>query len=146
MGLLARFGGLDHSKRSSTFYENSRSITVPIVNVIIDQSRVSPPEIKKAEINAKNHTHNVRRRHEKVEGNLIAARLPPNLQTAIEVSSEKGASTWLTALPLSDYGFNLHKGAFCDALCLNYGWLPQHLPSRCVCDQKFTIDHALSCC
>ena len=54
MGLPARFGGLDHSKRSSTFYENSRSITAPIVNVIIDQSTVSPPEIKLADINAKN--------------------------------------------------------------------------------------------
>ena len=148
MGLPARLGGLgitDPSQKSSTFYENSKLITAPIVNIIIDQSRVSPPEIKKAQINEKNHTRNLRRRHEKAEANLIAERLPPNLQRAIEVSTEKGASTWLTALPLSDYGFNLHKGAFRDALCLRYGWLPQHLPSRCVCDQKFTIEHALSC-
>ena len=47
--------------------------------------------------------------------------------------------------PLSDYRFNLHKAAFRDALCLRYGWLPRHLPSRCVCDQKFTIERALSC-
>ena len=148
MRLPARLGGLgitDPSQKSFTFYENSKLITAPIVNIIIDQSRVSPPEIKKAQINEKNHTRNLRRRHEKAEANLIAERLPPNLQRAIEVSTEKGASTWLTALPLSDYGFNLHKGAFRDALCLRYGWLPRHLPSRCVCDQKFTIEHALSC-
>ena len=132
MGLPARLGGLcitDPSQRSSTFYENSKSITVPIVNIIIDQSRVSPAEIKKAQISAKNHTRNVQRRHEKAEANLITERLLPNLQRAIEVSSGKGASTWLTALPLSNYGFNLHKGAFRDALCLRCGRLPQHLPS-----------------
>jgi hypothetical protein len=115
MGLPARPGALgitDPSQKSSTFYENSKLITTPIVNIIIDQTRVSPPEIKKAQISEKNHTCNLRRRHEKTEANLIAERLPPNLQRAIEVSTEKGASTWLTALPLSDYGFNLHKGAF----------------------------------
>jgi hypothetical protein len=83
MGLPARLGGLgitDPSLKSSTFYENSKSITAPIVNIIIDQSRVSPPEIKKAQINEKNHTRNLRRRHEKAEANLIAERLPPNLQ------------------------------------------------------------------
>ena len=28
---------------------------------------------------------------------------------------------------------------------MKYGWHPEQLPSRCVCDQKFTIEHALSC-
>ena len=60
-------------------------------------------------------------------------------------SSEKGASTWLTTLPIADHGYSLHKGAFRDALCLRYGWHPKQLPSRCVCDQKFTVEHALSC-
>ena len=41
-------------------YENSKSITAPIVNSIIGQSRVSPPEIKKAQVNEKNHTRNLR--------------------------------------------------------------------------------------
>jgi hypothetical protein len=86
MGLPARLGGLgitDLSQKISTFYKNSKSITAPIVNIIIYQSRVSPPEIKKAQINEKNHTRNLRRRHEKAEANLIAERLPPNLQRAI---------------------------------------------------------------
>jgi len=63
----------------------------------------------------------------------------------MEVSSEKGASTWLNTLPIADHGFTLHKGAFRDALCLRYGWHPEQLPSRCVCDQRFTTEHALSC-
>ena len=39
----------------------------------------------------------------------------------------------------------LHKGAFCDAPCLRYRWHPQHLPSHCVCDVKFTVEHSLNC-
>ena len=39
----------------------------------------------------------------------------------------------------------LHKGAFCDAPCLRYRWHPLHLPSHCVCDVKFTVEHSLNC-
>jgi len=41
--------------------------------------------------------------------------------------------------------FALHKGAFCDALCLHYGWLPRGLPSKCVCGSRFTVDQAMNC-
>ena len=63
----------------------------------------------------------------------------------MELASEKGASNWMSALPLERYGFALHKGAFRDALCLRYGWQPQRLPSHCACGQHTSIDHALSC-
>ena len=104
-----------------------------------------PQETRNVQIGAKNHSRTRRRQSEKTEANEIANKLPPNLQRAMEVSSEKGASTWLNTLPIADHGFTLHKGAFRDALCLRYGWHPEQLPSRCVCDQRFTIEHALSC-
>ena len=50
------------------------------------------------------------------------------LQRAMELASEKGASSWLTALPLAEFGFSLHKGAFRDAVALRYGWLPPQSP------------------
>ena len=37
-------------------------------------------------------------------------------------AQEKGASSWLTALPLEEYGFSLHKSAFRDAVALRYNW------------------------
>ena len=49
------------------------------------------------------------------------------------------------ALPLSEDGYALHKGAFRDALCLRYGWPPPLLPSHCVCEHSFTVEHAMSC-
>ena len=52
---------------------------------------------------------------------------------------------WLTALPLSSHGFALHKGAFRDALALRYAWPIAHTPSKCVCGEHFSPDHALIC-
>ena len=43
----------------------------------------------------------------------------------MELAREKGASSWLTTLPLSEYGFALHKGTFQDTMALHYGWTPK---------------------
>ena len=64
---------------------------------------------------------------------------------AKELASEKGASSWFTALPIANHGFCLQKRAFCNALCLRYNWSPPLPPSSCVCCSSFQVDHALSC-
>jgi hypothetical protein len=61
------------------------------------------------------------------------------------LAQAKGSSNWLTALPLTDYGFTLHKGGFRDALSLRYGWQPFNCPTHCDCGTPFTVDHVLSC-
>ena len=71
--------------------------------------------------------------------------LPVSLRRAVDLAKEKGSSTWLTALPLVEHGFALHKGAFHDALALRYGWTPSEIPSMCTCGSKFSVEHALSC-
>ena len=71
--------------------------------------------------------------------------LPPPLKRSVELAGEKGASNWLTALPISEFGFTLHKGAFVDAISLRYGWTPNRVPSYCECGTVFSIDHSLSC-
>ena len=71
--------------------------------------------------------------------------LPDALKRAVDLAKEKGSSTWLTALPLVEHGFALHKRAFHDALALRYGWTPSEMPSTCTCGSKFTVEHALSC-
>ena len=38
----------------------------------------------------------------------------------VQLSNEKGASSWLSVLSIKEHGFTLHKGAFRDALCLRY--------------------------
>ena len=71
--------------------------------------------------------------------------LPDRLQRSVNLAKESGSSTWLTALPLSEHGFTLHKGAFHDALALRYGWTPDRLPTKCACGASFSVEHALSC-
>ena len=71
--------------------------------------------------------------------------LPEPLQRTRKVASEKGVSSWLTALPLPHHGFAIHKEAFRDALALRYGWTLERLPSHCVCGKHFDANHALNC-
>ena len=75
----------------------------------------------------------------------LRAMLPSNLQLAMDLCQEKGASSWLTGLPIEEYGFTLHKTAFRDASALRYGWLPANAPTSCACGAAFSAEHALSC-
>ena len=77
-----------------------------------------------------------------------AEQLKPTLSNtkrrAMELACERGASNWLTALPIQDFGFCLHKGAFTDALALRYGWSPSRMPLACDWGFSFNVDYALS--
>ena len=66
-------------------------------------------------------------------------------QRAIELASEKGASNWLTVIPIDEMGFTLNKGEFRDALKLRYDWEIADKPSICVCGDVFNVDHAMVC-
>ena len=67
------------------------------------------------------------------------------LQRCMDLSQEKGASIWLTGVPIDHHNFALHKSAFRDALSLTYDWPLRNQPSYCACSHLFSIDHALSC-
>ena len=67
------------------------------------------------------------------------------LQHAGELACLKGASSWLIVLPLDEHGISLHKGDFCDAVCLRYDWPLPHLPMKCICGVSITVDHAFTC-
>ena len=60
-------------------------------------------------------------------------------------SRDKGASSWLNAIPLKDQGLALNKQESRDSLRMRYN-LPLHdLPSFCACGDRFNINHALTC-
>lgn len=69
----------------------------------------------------------------------------PKTQRAVELASEKGASNWLTVIPIDEMGFTLNKGEFRDALKLTYDWEIAHKPSICVCGDVLNVDHAMVC-
>ena len=64
---------------------------------------------------------------------------------ALKLAQEKGAGSWLTALPVQSLGFVLNKEEFRDSLCLRYGWQIPGIPSFCVCGEKNDINQTLIC-
>ena len=64
-------------------------------------------------------------------------------QRAVEFITEKGASSWLSVIPLKEMNFTLNKREFRDAIKLRYGWEFSDIPTVCVCVDLFDADHAM---
>ena len=64
---------------------------------------------------------------------------------ANDLAQLKGASAWLTSLPIKDEGFVLNKREFFDAVAMRYRWDMKRLPLNCSCGKQFTMDHAMQC-
>ena len=56
-----------------------------------------------------------------------------------------GSSSWLSALPLKEQGFDLNKSEFQDALNLRYDKPLKNMPSKCACGKTFSVTHAMNC-
>ena len=146
LALPARLGGIGvkNPTTQTDEYNLSQRLSAPLTALIVQQSedlgaaREQQQAVKKA-LRAE------RSSQQKSIATELKSSLPPQLQRAANLASEKGASSWLTTLPIDTHGFALHKGGFRDALCLRYNWTPPHLPTKCACGSNFTIEHALSC-
>ena len=64
---------------------------------------------------------------------------------ANDIAQMKGASNWITTLPIKEENYVLNKREFFDAITVRYRWEVKKLPITCVCGSPFTIDHAMSC-
>ena len=123
----------------------STKITEALKGAILQQNFQYTEEVIALQLEAKSDVHKLRREQAKQESDLLKGKVPPSLQSSMVLAQEKGASSWLTTLPIEEFGFALHKGTFQDALALRYNWQPQHVPSTCACGTKFSVEHALSC-
>ena len=126
-------------------FNSSKSISSPLSNLVEDQRLEYPFECIEAQIKAKKAVHQQRRNNAKESASAIRDEAPAALQRAMDLAQEKGALSWLTTLPLKEFNFALHKGAFHDAVALRYGWQPQNTPTHCSCGSSFSVEHALSC-
>ena len=137
--------GLRDPSSIADLFEASVSITSPLIQVIIQQRTKFSAAVLGDQRQAKVDV--VSSRHQQQVSCLseLMSLLPDDLRRIVQLSSEKGASSSLSVLPIEEHGFALHKGAFRDALWLRYGWLPSGLPAKCVCGHGFTVDHAMNC-
>ena len=109
------------------------------------EDSMSPLDCADAQLDAKRAAQKLHHDCAKEAATSLRDTVTSSLQCAMDLTQEKGASSWLASLPLEDFGFSLHKGAFRDAIALQYGWQPSHSPSSCACGSNFSVEHALSC-
>ena len=148
LSLPARLGGIALTNPMSTAeaeFSASTKITDPLEKAVIEQSLELPHEITETQMRSRNEVRKLKRDQSKQDAERLKQSLPTSLQRSMDLAQEKGASTWFTTLPIREFGFNLHKGAFLDALALHYNWQPSRTPTTCACGRNFSVDHALSC-
>ena len=63
----------------------------------------------------------------------------------MDLATQKGASSWLTVLPIRDTDFDLNKSEFRDAVKLRCDWEVPDMPCVGVCGDIFSVDHAIIC-
>jgi len=55
--------------------------------------------------------------------------MTPESQQFIKGAMEKGASSWLSALPIKAIEYALNKQEFTDVVCMRYGWKMKGIPT-----------------
>ena len=115
------------------------------MNLILSQIPIYPKHVQLEQRQVKAKLCSQQRSNIAKEADALKPMLPKAKQMAMDQASEKGASSWLTAIPLVRYGFNLHKQAFRDALCPRFGLTPARPASHRPCGQPFSVNHALNC-
>jgi len=58
---------------------------------------------------------------------------------------KKGASSWLSALPIKVIGWTLNKQKFMDAICKRYECKLKGIPIHCAWGETNSVDHSLIC-
>ena len=121
--LPTRFGGIAipiFYEQAALKYSNSRKLIAqlaPLIKNQIKQYTVDKTQIKITKQFIK------KEKQDRCQTSLDHLRnnLSEKSKRLLDVSIEKGASNCLTALPISDFGFELSKRNFWDAIRLRYG-------------------------
>ena len=145
--LPAREGGLsiyDISETSDIEYQNSRKMTASLTNAIYAQATEYYDDMQQLH-DIKTEISQGRVSFYKQKRKDLYEELTETEQLQLDLASEKGASSWLTSLPLEKYGFIFNKQEFSDAICLRYHLKLKDTASKCVCGEPNTINHALIC-
>ncbi|XP_073243955.1 uncharacterized protein [Porites lutea] len=140
-------GGLgipDLKSEAPQQFAASRLIITAHVDSITSQSSIMVPGERSTE-ELKRHQQLLKRASAKEKMDSIDSSLSPGLLRLVNQSRDKGASSWLNAMPLADKGLALNKQEFRDSLRLRYDLPLVDFPSHCICGDKFTVSHALPC-
>ena len=147
ISLPARLGGLGiniPSEIADIYYHNSKKMTRGLVEQILYQH--NPADIPTStEKPASVQIRDDKTEREAAKVTWLKQQLNPEKLKLYDAITEKGASSWLNAMPLREHNFYLDKQTFWDTMHLRYGIPLSRLPAKCVCDAKFDVEHALTC-
>ena len=148
LGLPIRLGGMgitDPTKTAEHEFYASNMITRSLTRIIYNQEG-DLSNYQKSEVD--NQIKMIKAEKEdrlQEELNSILNILDHKSKRILELARERGAGSWLTALPIQALGYTLNKQEFKDSVCLRYGWQIPNTPSFCQCGKQNDIDHAFSC-
>ena len=145
--LPCRYGGLsiyNISESCDKEFEFSQLVTKELKTAILQKS---PKYVEDREKLAESKSKVSKERdciyREKRDEIMVVLNDSQKLQ--LELASEKGASSWLTALPLNVMGYTLNKQQFNDAICLRYNMKVKDTAHFCACGEPNTLNHLLIC-
>ena len=141
LSLPPKYGGMGIKlihEEADIDYQNSRTITASLCDLTAGKQSTDSKASKQQIKNDRAQRHKAKLELARSEMNDAEKRLNDSNQ-------EKGTYNWLTTLPIKEYGYDLNKEQFWDAVRIRYNWVIPKLPSDCACGNKFTLMHALSC-
>ena len=148
IALPLRFGGLGIQNPVDTAnreYTASNSITKQLQSLIFAQDTDLGKMDKSMVAHEKEMLKADKELFFKAEYNRLHQLLPAEQQKTFEEASQKGASAWLSALPLKAMGYCLNKSEFKDSICLRYGWKIADIHTHCACGKPNDINHVQTC-
>ena len=120
LSLPARYGGmgiLNPTAESDLAHANSMQISQPLVRLILRQeSDFEPLELETSVKDIRKQIDKQCDHSYKERAKNILAHASPEIKLSMKLSTEKGASSWLTCIPTFEHGTILHKGDFIDAV------------------------------
>ena len=87
-----------------------------------------PDDVVSEQVEAKGEVRRMKRERSTQAAEILKQSLSTSLKRSMDLDQEKGASTWLTSLPIQEFGFTLHKRDFQDTMALCYNCQPLRAP------------------
>lgn len=116
-----------------------------MVRKIVNQKQPETISILNHERSSKHQIHLEKIQREEEKLGHVKSTLSSMQNKILEAIMEKGASNWLTAIPIKEHGFYLNKQEFWDSVKIRYGIPLSRLPSKCACGENFNVEHAFDC-
>eukprot|EP00116_Pleurobrachia_bachei_P019251 sb/3479513/ len=128
-------------------YTSSRFINTQLVEMIVGDGPLNEKivDVESRARKNKKECEEAAREREELELKSIVTEADDRLKRALELNSEPGSSSWLSARPLKHLDHELNQREFVDAIRLLYGFHFPDLPTKCGCGADNNPDHALIC-